>query len=93
MKKRKRHTPEEIVKKLRAAAGELAGGKSIEQVCRMLEISIQTYHRWNKEYGGAKMEAVKRLKELEKENTQLKKMVAELALDLRILKEVAEGKW
>jgi putative transposase len=91
--KRKRHTPEEIVKKLRQAAGDLAGGKSIEEVCKILGVSIPTYHRWQKEYGGVKKEAVKRLKDLEKENTRLKKLVANMALDNAILKEIAEGKW
>ena len=91
--KKKRHTPEQIVKKLRAASEELARGTSIEQVCRKLEISVATYHRWNKEYSGAKTGAVKRLKELEKENARLKKLVAEQALDMDMLKEIAKGKW
>ena len=91
--KKKRHTPEQIVKKLRVASEELARGTSIEEVCRKLEVSVATYHRWNKEYGGAKMETVKRLKELEKENARLKKLVAEQALDMDMLKEIAKGKW
>jgi transposase-like protein len=91
--KKKRHTPEQIVKKLRVASEELARGTNIEEVCRKLEVSVATYHRWNKQYGGAKMETVKRLKELEKENSRLKKMVAEQALDLDMLKEIAKGKW
>ena len=91
--KRKRHTPEQIVQKLRSSNEELARGATIEDVCRKLGVSIATYHRWNKEYGGAKMETVKRLKELEKENTRLKKLVAEQALDMDMLKEIAEGKW
>jgi len=89
--KRKRHTPEEIIKKLREAATLLAGGQSVEAVCKKLEVSPPTYHRWRQEYGGAKEETVKRLKALEKENAQLKKLVANQALDLSILKEVAEG--
>ena len=64
--KKKRHTPEQIVKKLRVASEELARGTNIEEVCRKLEVSVATYHRWNKQYGGAKMETVKRLKELER---------------------------
>src|SRR5215210_3770376 len=76
--KRKRHTPEEIIKKLREAATLLAGGQSVEAVCKKLEVSPPTYHRWRQEYGGAKEETVKRLKALEKENTQLKKLVADL---------------
>ncbi len=91
--KKKRHTPEQIVKKLRTASEELARGTSIEEVCRKLEVSVATYHRWNKQYGGAKMETVKRLKELEKENGRLKKIVAEQALDMDMLKEINRGKW
>lgn len=91
--KRKRHTPEEIIKKLREAATLQAGGQSVEEVCKKLEASAATYHRWQQEYGGAKEDTVKRLKELEKENARLKKLVAEQALDMAILKEVAEGKW
>ena len=91
--KRKRHTPEEIIKKLREAAPLLAGGQSVEEVCRKLEVSPPTCHRWRQEYGGAKEETVKRLKELEKENGRLKKLVADLSLDKAILKEIAEGKW
>jgi transposase-like protein len=91
--KRKRHTPEEIIKKLREAATLLAAGEGIEEVCKKLEVSPPTYHRWRQEYGGAKEESVKRLKELEKENERLKRLVANQALDLSILKEVAEGKW
>ena len=91
--KRKRHTPKEIIKKLREAATLLAADQGIEEVCKKLEVSPPTYHRWRQEYGGAKEETVKRLKELEKENTQIKKLVANQALDLSILKEVAEGKW
>ena len=89
--KRKRHTPEEIIKKLREAATLLAAGQSVEEVCKKLEVSPPTYHRWRQEYSGAKEETVKRLKALEKENTQLKRLVATQALDLLILKEVAEG--
>ena len=91
--KRKRHTPEDISKKLREVATLLAGGQSVDAVCKKLEVSPPTYHRWRQEYGGAKEETVKRLKALEKENTQFKKLVANQALDLSILKEVAEGKW
>jgi putative transposase len=91
--KRKRHTPEEIIKKLREAATLLAGGQSVEAVCKTLEVSPPTYHRWRQEYGGAKEETVKRLKALEKENVQLKKLVADLSLDKAMLKELVEGKW
>jgi len=91
--KRKRHTPEEIIKKLREAATLLAGGQSVEEVCKKLEVSPPTYHRWKEQYGGAKEETVKRLKELEKENGRLKRIVADQALDNAMLKELAEGKW
>jgi len=89
--KRKRHTPEQIVAKLRDADGLLAAGQSVEQVCRQLEVSQATYHKWRNEYGGMKGEAMKRLKELERENIRLKKLVADMALDNQILKEVAKG--
>jgi len=91
--KRKRHTPEEIIKKLREGATLLAGGQSVEEVCKKLEVSPPTYHRWKEQYGGAKEETVKRLKELEKENGRLKRIVADMALDNAMLKELAEGKW
>jgi len=91
--KRKRHTPEEIIKKLREAATFLAGGQSVEEVCKKLEVSPPTYHRWKEQYGGAKEETVKRLKELEKENGRLKRIVADMALDNAMLKELTEGKW
>ncbi len=90
---RKRHTPEEVIKKLRRAEDELAAGTGIEDVCRSLEINPATYHRRAKEYAGAKLDTVKRLKELEKENARLKKLVAEQALDTAILERVTEGKW
>ena len=91
--KRKRHTPEEIIKKLREAAAMLAGGQGIEDVCRRLEVSPATYHRWREQYGTAREDTVKRLKELEKENARLKRLVADLSLDKAMLKELAEGKW
>lgn len=91
--KRKRHTAEEIIKKLREAEGQLAEGKSIETACRAIEVSSATYHRWKSEYRGMNKDALKRLKELEKENARLKRAVADLTLDKAILKEIAEGKW
>lgn len=91
--KRKRHTPEEIVKKLREAAKELAGGAKIEDVCKGLGVSPQTFHRWKERYAGAEEGTVKRLKELEKENARLKKLVANQALDIDVLKEINAGKW
>ena len=91
--KRKRHKPEEIVKKLREAASLLAGGAGVEDVCKKLGVSPPTYFRWKEQYSGAEENTVKRLKELEKENSRLKKLVAEQALDIDMLKEVASGKW
>jgi transposase-like protein len=88
---RKRHTSEQIIRKLRQAEADLAAGLSIGQVCQKLEIAEATFHRWRNQYGGMKAEEAKRLKELEQENARLKKLVADLALDNQILKEVAEG--
>ena len=91
--KRKKHTPEQIIRKLREAEAELANGGTAEAVCKKLEITPATYYRWQKEYGGAKLDTVKRLKELEQENQRLKKLVANQALDIAMLKELNEGKW
>ena len=87
----KRHTPEQIVRKLREADAELATGASVPEVARRLGISEATFHRWRNQYGGMKADATKRLKELEKENTRLKKIVADQAVDISILKEVSRG--
>ncbi len=87
----KGYSPEQIVRKLRQAEGELATGSTIPQVSRELGISEATFHRWKKQYGGMSQQEAKRLKELEKENARLKKMVAEQALDIDILKEVNRG--
>jgi putative transposase len=89
--KRKRHSPEEVIRKLREADGRLASGESIAQVCRDLGVSETTYHRWKNQFGGMKAPEAKRLRELEKENARLKRIVAEQALDNQILKEVAKG--
>ena len=89
--KRKRHTPEQIIRKLREADTMLSSGLSIAQVVRKLEISEQTFHRWRNLYGGMKAEEMKRLKELAAENTRLKKAVADLTLDKQILREALEG--
>ena len=86
---RKRHTAEQIISKLREAEVLLATGTKMPQVCRKLGITEQTYYRWRKEYGGVRTDQVKRLKEVEKENVRLKKVVADLALDNAILKEAA----
>jgi len=87
----KGYSPEQIVRKLRQAEGEFATGSTIPQVSRELGISEATFHRWKKQYGGMSQQEAKRLKELEKENARLKKMVAEQALDIDILKEVNRG--
>ncbi len=89
----KKHTPEEIIPKLRAAEVDLATGLTIGQVCQKLGISEQTFHRWRNQYGGLKADEAKRLKELEAENARLKRLVAELALDKHMLQEVAQKKW
>jgi putative transposase len=86
---KKRHTPEQIVRKLREADAELAQGASVPEIARKLEISEATFHRWRNQYGGMKADAMKRLKELESENARLKKIVAEQAVDISILKEVS----
>jgi putative transposase len=88
---KKRHTPEQIVRKLREADAELAEGASIPEVAKRLGISEATFHRWRNQYGGMKADAMKRLKELEKENTRLKRIVADQAVDIQILKEVSRG--
>jgi len=88
---RKRHTPEQIIRKLREAEVELAKGETTVDVVRKLEITEQTYYRWRKEYGGLRLDQAKRLKELEKENARLKRLLAEQALDNSILKEAATG--
>lgn len=89
--KRTRHTPGQIIKKLRDADAMLGSGKSVEEICRALAISEATFHRWRNQYGGMKATEMKRLKELEAENRRLKKMVADRDLDIEILKEAAEG--
>jgi putative transposase len=87
----KKHKPEQIVALLRQIEVGIANGKTTPQACREVEITEQTYYRWRKEYGGLKLDQAKRLRELEKENTKLKRLVAELSLEKQILKDVAEG--
>jgi transposase-like protein len=87
----KRHGAEEIVRKLRDAEALLSSGKSIGEACQALEVSEQTYFRWKKKYGGMKADEAKRLEALEQENSRLKKLVAEQALDIDMLKELARG--
>lgn len=91
LKKRKRHGPDEIIRKLREAELAAGRGESLAAILQRLEVSEQTYYRWRQQYGGMKAPDAKRLKELERENAQLKKLVAEQALDIAMLKEVARG--
>lgn len=92
-KRRKRHSPEQIVRKLRDADAMLNVGRSIGEVCQSLEISEPTFHRWRNQYGGMKAAEAKRLKELDEENKRLKKLLAEAELDKALLKEALEGNW
>ena len=89
----KRFTPQQIIAKLRQAEVEIANGATIPEASRKIEVTEQTYYRWRKEYGGMRVDQAKRLKELEKENAQLKKVVADQALDISILKEAASGNY
>lgn len=90
-KKRTRHSPEQVVKKLRDADAMLAAGKSVGEVLQALGISEATLCRWRAQYGGMKSEEAKRLKSLEDENNRLKKIVADQALDIQMLKEITKG--
>ena len=90
---RRRHTPEQVVRKLREADRLLAEGKDVGEVARHLEVSEQTYHRWRAQFGGMKADDVRRLKELERENTQLKRIVADKELENLALREIARGNW
>ena len=91
MSKRKRYAAEEIIGKLREAEVHLAQGETVGQVVRRLGVSEQSYYRWRREYGGMRVDQATRLKELERENARLKRLVAEQALDNSILREVASG--
>ena len=91
MATRKRHSPEQIVRKLMAADRMLAEGKDTAAVCRELGVSEATYHRWRKEFGGLKAEDAKRLKDLERENSTLKRLLADAELEKAALKEIAKG--
>jgi putative transposase len=88
---RVRYTSEQIIGKLREAEVLTSQGASIREVCKKLLITDQTYYRWRREYGGLKVDQARRFKDLEKENGRLKKVVAELTLDVAILKEAASG--
>ena len=92
MPKGKRFSPEQIITKLREAEILLSQGKSVEEAARVLEIASQTYYRWRKEYGDMTQTQARKLKDMEKENLQLKKLVADLSLDNAILKEVLSKK-
>jgi len=89
--KAKRHTPNQVIRKLREAELMLGEGKTTAEVAKALEVSEVTFHRWRAQYGGMKASEAKRLKELEAENARLKKLVANQALDIDMLKELAEG--
>ena len=88
---RRKHTPDQILAKLRDADVMLAEGRTIAEIAKHLEVSEQTYHRWRNTYGGMKGPEMKRLKELEKENERLRRAVSDLTLDKLILKEAAKG--
>ena len=90
---RRRHTPEQIIRKLREAERLLGEGRSIAEVTKALEISEQTFHRWRAQYGGMKADDAKRLKELERENARLKRIVADQVLENQALREIAKGNW
>ncbi len=88
---RRKHTAEEIIHKLREAEVALSQGRTVKEVCKQIEVTEQTYYPWRKEYGGLRTDQAKRLRELERENAQLKKVVADQALDNSILREAASG--
>jgi transposase-like protein len=90
---RTRYTPEQIIGMLRQTEVELAQGRKVPEVCRSLGVSEQSYYRWRNEYVGLKVDQVKRMKELERENTRLRKAMSDLTLDKLILKEALEGKY
>jgi putative transposase len=91
--KRRRHTPEQIVRKLREADRLLGEGMELAEVAKTLEVSEATYHRWRAQYGGMKADDVKRLKELEGENARLKRIVADQTLNIAALEEISKGNW
>ncbi len=91
MTKRRRHTPDQIIRKLAEGNKLLAGGTELDEVCRHLEVADSTWHRWVAQYGGMKASDAKRLRELEGENARLKKLVANQALDIDMLKEISSG--
>ena len=90
---RKRYTPEQIIGMLREAEVRLSQGEKVGTICRSLGVSEQSYYRWRREYGGLKVSQARRLKDLEKENARLKRLLADAELDKAILKEAASGNW
>ena len=91
--KQKRHSIDQVIGKLRQADIVLGKGKKVPEVCKILEINVQTYYRWRQKYGSMQPAMAKELKALQKENARLKRMVADQALDMEILKEAAKGNW
>jgi transposase-like protein len=91
--KGRRHTPEQIVRKLREVERLLGEGQTIAEAAKQVEISEQTYHRWRNQYGGMKADDAKRLRELERENVRLKRVVADQVLEIDALKEISKGNW
>jgi putative transposase len=89
--KRIRHSPEQIIRKLREADADLANGVSVADICKKLEVAENTYYRWRNQFGGIKADEMKRLRELEKENARLKALVADLSLDKVVLQEALRG--
>lgn len=90
---RKKHTAEQIITKLREAEVLQAKGQSIAEACRQIAVSEQTYYKWRREYGGLQVDQAKRFKELEQENSRLKRLVADLSMDNAILKEASRKNW
>ena len=88
---RKRHSSEEIIHKLREADVEIGRGRTVGEVCKQLAVTEQTYYRWRKEFGGLRIDQAKRLKDLERENGRLKRLLADAHLDNAILKEASQG--
>ena len=90
---RRRHTPEQIIRKLREADRMLGEGKELDEVVRHLEVTESTYHRWRNQFGGMKADDAKRLRKLERENTRLKRIVADKELEIDALREISRGNW
>ena len=90
---RKRFSVEQIINHLREAEVLLSRGQTVGEVCRQIGVSEQSYYRWRREYGGLKLDQARRLKELERENSRLRRAVSDLTLEKLVLKEAAEGNW